>query len=177
MAKLDLAAEARTSKATTQFIDISDKPTKAKVVREGFEVPTVVLDEKKTSFVLDNLTTVIPRFSPRVVSQSIPPGTKVTPGTVVDLILAPKDAIPFEIFDNVHADLKTKALSHVDDVVENVAVREVLLRRDTASEVTAEEKQLLVAEFQKKGVTVNEADSTRTFARAFDSVRGATAFR
>jgi hypothetical protein len=178
MAKLDLFAAAQTPlKATTQFIDISDKPTKAKVVREGFEVPTVVLDEKKTTFVLDNLPTVLPRFSPRVVSQSIPPGTKVTPGTVVDLILAPKDAIPFEIFDNVHADLKTRALSHVDDVVENVAVREVLLRRDTASEVTAEEKQLLVTEFQKKGVTVNEADSTRTFARAFDSVRGAAAFR
>jgi len=178
MANFDLAAGARISaKASTQFIDISDKPTKAKVVREGFEVPHVTLDEKKTSFVLENLPTVIPKFSPRVVSQSIPSGTKVTPGTVVDLILAPKDVIPFDIFDNVHADLKTKALSHVDDVIENVAVREVLLRHDSASEVTVDEKQLLITEFQKKGVTVNEADSARTFAKAFDSVRGAAAFR
>ena len=175
--RLNPGAERISAKQSTQLIDISDKPTKAKVVREGFEVPTVVLDEKKTTFVLDNLPTVLPKFSPRVVSQSIPPGTKVTPGTVVNLVLAPKDAIPFEVFDNVHADLKTKALSHVDEVVENVAVREVLLKRDTASEVTAEEKQLLVTEFQKKGVTVNEADSTRTFAKAFDSIRGAAAFR
>ena len=62
-------------------------------------------------------------------------------------------------------------------MIENVAVREVLLRHDTASEVTVDEKQLLITEFQKKGVTVNEADSARTFAKAFDSVRGAAAFR
>jgi hypothetical protein len=147
------------------------------VVREGFEVPPVVLDDKKATFVLENLPTMIHKFAPRVVSQSVPAGTKVTPGTVVDLILAPKDAVPFDIFDNVHTDLKTKALDHVDDVIENVAVREVLLRRDSASEVTTEEKQLLVTEFQKKGVTVNEADSGRTFAKAFDSIRGAVAFR
>ena len=161
----------------TQFIDISEKPTKAKVVREGFQVPPVVLDDKKATFVLENLPTVQPKAAPRVVSQSIPPGTKVTPGTVVDLILAPKDVIPFDIFEAVHADLKLKNLNHVDDVVENVAVREVLLKRESASEVTTEEKQLLVTEFQKKGITVNEADSNRTFDKAFSNVRSAVAFR
>jgi len=161
----------------TQFVDLSDKPVKAKIVREGFDVPPVVLDEKKTSFVLDNLPTILPQAAPRVVSQSVPAGTKVTPGTVVDLVLAPKEAIPFDIFDAVHADLKGKALTHVNDVVENVSAREVLLKRESAAEVTNDEKQLLTTEFQKKGITVNEADPNRTFAKAFENVRGAVAFR
>ncbi|HEX7333973.1 MAG TPA: PASTA domain-containing protein [Pyrinomonadaceae bacterium] len=175
--KTDTARTKLREEAGTQFIDISDKTAKAKVVREGHEVPQVGLDPKKTDFLVDNLITVTHQQLPRVISQSISAGTRVTPGTVVNLVLAPKEAIPFSIFDELHADLKAAAISHVDDLVENKNVREVLLNNETASEVKADEKALLIAEFKKKGITVNEADPERTFAKAFDNIRGAVAFR
>ncbi len=160
-----------------QFVDISEKAAKPKVVREGFHVPPVNLDQKKADFFVDQLVTVTPKQLPRVISQSVPPGTKVTRGTVIDLVLAPKDAVPFDIFENAHADLKTRALTHVDDIVENPAARQILLSREKADDVPPAEKQTLITEFGKKGIRIDEADPDRTFNKAFDSVRGAVAFR
>lgn len=165
------------SKFREERIDLSETIAKPKVVREGHEVPSVGLDPKRTDFLVENLVTVTHQQLPRVISQSIPAGTKVTPGTVVNLVLAPKDAIPFSIFDVLHADLKAAAISHVDDLVENKTVREVLLNHETASDVSSDEKAALIAEFKKKGITVNESDPERTFAKAFDNIRSAVAFR
>ena len=127
---------ARSIGEEARFIDLSEKPARAKVVREGFQVPPVAFDAQKATFLIDNLVTVTPKFSPRVVSQSIRAGTKVPEGTVVDLILAPKDSIPFGVFEDLHADLKDKTLNHVDDLVENAQAREVLLKHEAAADVT-----------------------------------------
>ena len=161
----------------TQLIDLSEKAATARVVREGFEVPTVALDKTKATFQLENLATVLPRFLPRVISQSIPPGTKVTKGTVVDFVVVPKQDIPFDIFANLHENLIGKGLTHVDELIENVTVRNVLLKNGTAADVTPADKAALVTEFQKKGITVDEAQPGKTFERAFESVRMAVAFR
>src|SRR5687767_6255678 len=83
-------------------IDLSEKTKTAKVVREGFEVPQVPLDKTKAVFAIENMVTVLPRSMPRVVSQSIQPGTKVPPGTVIDFVVVPKTDIPFNIFEGVH---------------------------------------------------------------------------
>jgi hypothetical protein len=160
-----------------QIIEISPKPVTSKVVREGFEVPKVTLNKATSTFAIDNLITVLPRFLPRVVSQSIPPGTKVTRGTVVDFVLVPKQDIPFDIFENVHDALIGKGLTQVDDLVENVAVRNVLLKNENAADVTAADKAVLVTEFQKKGIAVDDAQPGKTFEKAFESVRMAVAFR
>lgn len=160
-----------------QIIEISPRPVTSKVVREGFEVPTVILNKTASTFAIDNLAIVGPRFLPRVVSQSIPPGTKVTRGTVVDFVVVPKQDIPFDIFDNIHAGLIGKGLTQVDPLVENVSVRNVLLKNETAADVTAADKAVLVTEFAKQGITVDEAHPATTFERAFESVRMAVAFR
>ena len=163
--------------AATQFIDLSEKTKTAKVVREGFAVPQVPLDRTKAIFAIENMVTVLPRSMPRVVSQSIPAGTKVPPGTVIDFVVVPKTDIPFNIFENVHDSLTTKNLDHVDDLLENVSVREVLLKHESAADVTPAEKAALVTAFQGKGIAVDEAQPGKTFEKAFNSVRGAVAFR
>jgi len=160
-----------------QVIEISPKPVTSKVVREGFEVPKVTLNKTAATFAIDNLAIVGPRFLPRVVSQSIPPGTKVTRGTVVDFVVVPKQDIPFDIFENIHAGLIGKGLTQVDDLVENVTVRNVLLKNETAADVTAADRAVLVTEFQKKGIAVDDAQPGTTFEKAFESVRMAVAFR
>lgn len=70
------------------LIDLSPQPAQARVVREGFAVPAVALDTNRANFFIDNLRPIDVRQEPRVVSQSVPAGTKVLPGTAIDLVLA-----------------------------------------------------------------------------------------
>lgn len=172
-AKVTSAAAA----AEPKRITVDDVPAKALVVRDGFQVPAVNLDPQLADFHIKDLIPVTPKFQPRVVSQSIPPGTRVIQGTVVDLILAPKDSLNFGILANPHADLKNRTFDQVDDLVENVKTRELLLKYESSGAVVTAEKAFLLSEFQKKGITVNDDDPERTFERAFQSIRSAVAFR
>ena len=160
-----------------EFIDLSEKTKKAKVVREGFEVPTVAIEQKQAEFTINNLVTVQPKAMPRVVSQSIAAGTRVTPGTVIDFVVVPKSDIPFNIFTAVHESLTPKTLDFVDDLVENTTIREVLLKRESAAAVTPDEKKTLVTALQAKGIVVDDNQPGKTFEKAFNSVRSAAAFR
>src|SRR5687767_5968179 len=90
-------------------VDLSPEPAKAKVVREGYQVPRAPLDAQKAAFLVDELIGILPEQTPRVLAQSIPAGSKVAQGTTVDLVLAPTDVIPFDIFADVHQDLKGRA--------------------------------------------------------------------
>jgi len=84
-----MAITRSTTKSATgiEFVDLSDKPAKAKIVRQGFDVPEAKLDTKKVDQFLGDLTQISTKEAPRVVSQAIAPGTKVTAGTVVDLVM------------------------------------------------------------------------------------------
>lgn len=160
------------------FIDLSEKPAQAKIVREGHQVPTPKVDATKAGFVLDNLEILAPRVLPRVVSQSIPAGTKVTKGTVVDLVLVPKSSIPFSMFEEVHADLADKTVDTLTDtLLENSRARQILLAHENPADIPTADKEFLTAELVRNGVRVNESDSTRTFNKAFAGARGALAFR
>ena len=160
-----------------QFVDLSEKPAKAKVVREGYQVPAPALDPQKADFLVNNLITTLPTQMPRVISQSIAPGTKVAAGTVVDLILAPREIIPFNVFTNVHADLAVQPITFVDPVVADPKIRQILLASDSADQVSTADKATLTTAFTAAKINVNEADPNRTFASAFNAVRGALAFR
>jgi hypothetical protein len=159
-------------------IDLSPEPAKAKVVREGYQVPQVALNPQVSSFFLDNLKPIPPRQEPRVVAQTIPAGTKVLPGTAVDLVLATTTTIPFDIFDTVHASLKGQTISVLDPLLDNATVRQTLLKYNSAADVAPEDKVALVAAFnQSEVLPVNEANSTTSFQAAFASARSALAFR
>lgn len=159
------------------LVDVSQKASIANIVREGYQVPTPVVDETKRDFILANLPQIQPQQAPRVVGQSIKPGTKVTPGTVVDLILAPKTAIPFDIFTNVHADFKTKTLDFADPVLNDPNTRQILLTYDTADQVPDAQKAVVTQELANNHITVNEADPERTFAQAYGMLRSGLAYR
>lgn len=170
------AAAAKTNEVT--FVDLSPTTTKAKVVREGYQVASPVLNVQKTQFFVDNLAPINPKQTPRVVSQSIVPGTKVARGTVVDLVLARPADIPFEIFDFVHRDLRDKSIAVVTDtLLEDPKVRETVLKYDKAADIPAAEKEMLRAEFGKAQITIDETQADANFDSAFQAVRGASAFR
>ena len=176
----NIAAEAKVASAAQDLVvvDVSPKTQKSKVVREGYQVPSPKVDVTKTDFFLDQLEVVPPRQAPRVVSQSIRPGTRVTPGTVVDLILALTDDVPFDIFENPHRDLKGKALATVTDgVLGDPKVRELMLKYERAEDVPEADKNFLITEFGKRNIRVTDETEDSKFESAFNSVQGALAFK
>lgn len=164
--------------ATPVLINLSPQPALAKVVREGFQVPAVALNPAKANFFIDNLALIDVRQEPRVVSQSVPAGTKVLPGQAVDLVLALTRDIPINIFELPHRDLKDKALNVLTDgLLQDTTVRQTLLKYATPAEVPGNEKTALVAQFAQQGITVDEGNADTGFAAAFNTARGALAFR
>jgi hypothetical protein len=160
-----------------EFVDLSEAPAKAKIVREGYDVPPVKLDLKKVDQFIGDLAQIPPKELPRVVSQAIPPGTKVSAGTVVDLVLAPRTKIPFNIFEGVHLDLAAKTLDVVDPLFADPASKKTLLTYTNANDVPQAEKDQLKTKFASVGITVDETNPNKTFAKAFDSARGGMAFQ
>jgi len=164
--------------ATPVLIDLSPQPARAKVVREGFQVPAVALNPAKASFFIDNLAQIDLRQEPRVVSQSVPAGTKVLPGQAVDLVLALTRDIPINIFEQPHRDLKDKALNLLTDgLLQDNAVRQTLLKYATPAEVPSNEKTALVTQFAQQGIGIDEGNADTGFAAAFNTMRSALAFR
>jgi hypothetical protein len=163
--------------ARSQLIEISDQPVVVNVVREGNPVPVPKLNPARANFEIENLVTLVPRQLPRVVSQSIPPQTKVTRGTVINFVVVPRSDIPFNIFEGLHESFVGKPLNFADSLVDNQSVREVLLKNEAATDVTPAEKATLVTAFQSKGIVVDDTKPGQTFEKAFNNVRGAVAFR
>lgn len=159
------------------FVDVSDKPAVAKVVREGHPVPQARLDPAKAGFFIDDLIVMPPAVAPRVISQSVKPGTKVVPGTVVDLILAPKQIIPFEIFEDAHADLRFATLERMDPVVNDPRARRFLLKYERAADVPESERPELTQLLSQADIGIVEDDPERNFEKAFNTARNALAFR
>ena len=79
-------------------IDIGGQAAQAAISRDGVPIPVVPIDPAQ----LQNLHLFPPTFSQRVVSQSIPPGTRVPQGTFVDLVLASPTILPISIVPGVH---------------------------------------------------------------------------
>ena len=171
------AASVSKAASNVEFVDLSEAPAKARIVRQGYDVPAVKVDARRVDQFVGDLAQIPTRDLPRVVSQSIPGGTKVAAGTSVDLVLAPRTTIPFDIFEAVHADLSNKTLDAIDAVYADAAARKTLLTYETAAEVPASEKTHLVATLQEAGVSVDDSNPARTFAMAFDSARGGLAFQ
>ena len=164
--------------ATPVLIDLSPQPALAKVVREGFAVPAVALNPAKANFFIDNLALIDVRQEPRVVSQSVPAGTKVLPGQSVDLVLALTRDIPIGIFELPHRDLRDKALNVLTDgLLQDTTVRQTLLKYTSPAEVPVAEKTALVAQFSQQGIHVDETSADTGFAAAFNTARSALAFR
>jgi len=162
----------------TILVDLSEKTAKAKVVREGYQVPPAALDKSKAQFEFDNYEVTPARALPRVVSQSVPAGTRVGAGTVVDLVLVPKSGVRFDIFEGVHADFKGKSVEFLTEgMLEDPKARQILLTHENAGDIPAADKIFLQESFAERGITFDETKADKSFKSAYDTARGALAFK
>lgn len=169
---------AKAGQVETRTVEVAPKPAVAKVVREGFQVPVAKLDAVQVERFLGTLDIVQPRQTPRIVSQSIAPGVRVTAGTVVDLVLASVDDVPFGIFEGVHKDLRERNVATLlDGMLAQTATRQTLLKFDKAEDVPQADRAALTTQFQGANVAIDEADPNANFESAFNAARIALAFR
>lgn len=158
------------------FIDVSDRPITSNIVRDGAVVPAVNFDPVVVGSFLDPGRVI--KLPERVVRQSIPAGSRVPVGTVVDLVLAPTSIIPLNVFDGVHADFQQfEVVGGALELLNNSAVRKITLDYATAAEVPADKKAQLVTELSGLGINVVADDPERGFDRAFGTLRNVAAFR
>lgn len=176
--KIPTLFTARIATAETKLINLNPEPVKAKVVREGYTVPVAEVNPARKDFFIDNLQLVDIRTEPRVVSQTVPRGTKVLPGTSIDLVLARTSDIPLDIFELPHRDLRQRNVaSVVEGLLADTGVREALLQFDTPDKLPVAQKAALTASFARNGITVNEDSADTGFEAAFNTARSALAFR
>ena len=169
---------ARTSVPQQTFVDLTTVAAPPpKISRGGFEVPATTLNPAIVGTFVGGLTPILPVSEPRVLTQSIPKGTTVPLGTKVDITMTARNVIPFDIFEAPHAALKGKLLDAVDPVLDDPAVRETLLKFENPADVPAADKANLIAQFKTVHVDVNDASPDTSFNAAFQSMRGALAFR
>ncbi|MCU0584490.1 MAG: hypothetical protein MUC46_00280 [Desulfobacterales bacterium] len=168
----------REAEEKTVFIDLTQKAAKAKVVREGYQVPAAAFDKNKADFAFDQFEVLPPRSLPRVVSQSVPAGTKVTRGTVVDLVLVPGQSVPFDIFDGVHADFKGKTVHFMtENMLADAKTRQIFLKYEDPDDLPTADKALLQSQFTQSGISLDESVEDKSFNAAYRTARGALAFR
>ena len=160
-----------------KVIDVSDRPDVAQVTRDGRNVAAVkIRDDRVASIVAEDL--LDRRVAQlRVLSQSIPAGTRVPRGTAVDIVLVRRSIVPAEAFEGTHADLSDLTLDVIaerwltdDQVRSEVAVAE---RFDDLPEAT---RNTIVAIAQEQEIGIDEGDPTRRSQALYETIRVAGTF-
>jgi hypothetical protein len=165
------------SKSGTVFVDLTQQVKSAQIVRRGYQVPAAKVDVKEVEKVIGNFDIVAPNSLPRVISQSIVAGIKVSAGTAIDLVLAPKSAIPFDLFENIHVAFKGKTVDQVDAIATNTDARKILLSYENPEDVPTADKEALKQVFNNNNVGIDDSKTNTSFNAAFQTMRSAMAFQ
>jgi hypothetical protein len=181
-----LPAAITASKATTagialtriesRVVDVGATTVIPTVVRAGEEVKSPQLNIDKVSDLVGRLVPITRIKVPRVVSQSIPAGTRIPKGTPVDLVLVPVSDIDFSLLTTVHDDLKAKSIDSVLPLLSDPAV-DPILKKDSVANLTDAEKATLTSKLATLGVTVDNTVSGKSLDLAFQSLQSAKAFQ
>ena len=106
------ATTTRLSSGALKVIDVSEKPAQANVVREGKLVPAVTTNATALQNWV-NVGVIRPvEDLRRVVSQTIPAGTRVTRGTTVDILMAEPRLIPLDVLEPLRVRRRSGLLGH-----------------------------------------------------------------
>lgn len=158
-------------------IDVAERATVVTtIIRAGEEVKPPKLNTDRVEDFANHLVPLGRVLVPRVVSQSVPPGTRVARGTPVDLVFVPVRDIDFSLFDRAHTDLRARTVESVLPLLADATVAAALQKRSTA-DLSAEEKSALSGTLNQAGIAIDDADPDRSLDLAFESLQSARAFQ
>ena len=163
-----------------KVVDVSTKPAQANVVREGKLVPSVATDATALKNWLD-LGVVRPAEGlARVVTQSIPSGTRVARGTTVDILLSEPRLIPINVLERPHRSLVDRGVTVqnvVDDFLTDAEIRNAVLDNDRPETLPPATQERIRTAFRGRDVLIDDGDPSRDFGAAFRTLKTAAAFR
>lgn len=119
-------------------IEVGDITKVTQVTRDGQLVRAPTLDSERVNDLIDRLVVPPRNRLPRVVGQSVPPGTLVQRGTAVDLTLVSPDDTTFDVFGTVHTALRTKTIGSILTATPAPVTAIVNAKPDPATLTTAE---------------------------------------
>lgn len=162
----------------TVFVELDDQPVVANVVRNGYKVPPVKPNNERLREFISGLDILKPTASPRVLSQSISPGTKVGLGTEVNLVMAAGKDVKVGIFDDVHIDVRDQSVAELLDKVKDESnLRNLVLKYENVTDIKAEDKTAMATLMKDKaGMTIDETKAGKHFRHAYQAMRAAYAF-
>lgn len=143
--------------ASYRIIDVSDRPVESEVLRNGYKVPAIELDQDRVANIiadefLDRLT-----IQPRVVYQSIPSGTRVPRGTTVDIVLTSPFLIGVDVLPGAHVDLVADNMGNVADIyLADIEVRNAIGMASTYDELPPAVRTQLETAARDNNVTLAE---------------------
>jgi hypothetical protein len=152
-------------------LEVGAITTVPNITRGGVAIPEVALNPSSFDF----FSLPQPKDESRIIAQTPAAGSQLPRGSKVDLILAPRGEIVFDVFQEPHVDFHDKTLAH--PVMDDPEVHHIVQQYSDPAAVPAADRTLLLARLQEKGITVKDDDPQRTFERAFKTLRNAEAFR
>jgi hypothetical protein len=163
----------------TVFVDLDDKPIKAKVVRGGKQVPGVVPDNARIDEFLSGVPIRQPKLAPRVVAQGIAPGIKVAPGTTINVVLTQRGSVPLGIFDDIHVAVRETSVEDMLGRVEpSKVLQDLVLKYDNADAVTDEDKVIMIGLLGSVAdLQIDDTVPESNFNSGFNAVQAALAFK
>lgn len=164
----------RATGPATVFVNLGESEKQANISRDGVAVPVVPIDIG----IIDEVVPIIPRLAPRVVSQSIPAGTRVAAGATVEVVMASPFDLPTRIVPDTHAQLRETSLDLVYQrfVRDRDDVRAVLARNPTPDTLSDGDRAALQNAFSANDLSVDEAVPGLGFRNAFLALQAAQTF-
>lgn len=161
------------------FVDLTEEPAKANVLREGKLVPSVVPERNRVLEAIGGLDIVRPTAKPRVLDQSIEAGVRVAVGTTIDLVMAPRDDVNMGIFTDIHvATVNTSIGQFVDSIQQSDELVNLALKYDKVADVSETDRTRMTALLSENtAVQVDDAVTGQGFEAAFNSMQVALAFK
>lgn len=172
--KLSSALLAKSS--VSRNVEIGDQKVSAVIIRGGKEVKTPTVNVDRVTDFVDNLKPVPRPATPRLVQQSIAPGTFVAAGTPVDLVFVPPADINVGILDGVHIGARDKSILEILGVLDDSGIDTIVAKGDPAA-LTEAEKNAVTSSLAQRGVQVDDSQPDASFDRAYKTLQDVRAFR
>lgn len=167
------------SKSLGKSLELSKEPAGYEVIfRGGKEIKPPVVDTDRLGSWLDTVLPVGRREVPRVVGQDVRPGTVVTRGTAVNLVLTDPANVPVNVFDRFHVDLKDKSIAELTKVFDAPGVEDIVVKYRSEGTLNEEDQAQVVDAVREQDVGIEVGGTKeRSLDHLMATLDGVLAFR
>jgi hypothetical protein len=164
-------------KAFVNRIEVGDTPQAPQVVRDGKFVKALHLDEERVNALVDRLQPPTRFQVARVVTQSVPSGTLVQRGTVVDLTMVRPIDIRYEVFGEVHPQIRTRSVAQILEAMP-AAITQIIANKEDPTTLNSDEHGEVNGFLQKIGIqTTSEGGGSESFPAVYNLLVNSQVFR